>query len=100
MNLDELKESVRSDTIKNRDNSLKVFRGIPTREVILLLIEIMKKYSSEEENTAEYMVILDAAYTVLTERNVIPRVETWTLEEFLNDIPFHSVIIENTHAKT
>lgn len=61
MNLDELKESVRSDTIKNRDNSLKVFRGIPTKEVISLLIEIMKKYSSEEENTAEYMVILDAA---------------------------------------
>lgn len=95
MDFDELSESIKSNTIKNRDNSLKVFRGIPTKEVISLLIEIMKKYSSEEENTAEYMVILDAAYTVLTERNVIPKVETWTLEEFLNDVPFHSEIMRD-----
>jgi hypothetical protein len=99
MDFDELSESIKSDTIKNRDNSLKVFRGIPTKEVISLLIEIMKKYSSEEENTAEYMVILDAAYTVLTERNVIPKVETWTLEEFLNDVPFHSEIMGDIHPE-
>lgn len=93
MDFDELKENVKLDTIKNRDDALKVFRGISTRGIISLLIELMKKYSSEEENTAEYMVILDSVYTVLTERDVIPRVETWTLEEFLSDVPFHSSVV-------
>ena len=94
-------DEIKQNTLKNRDETIKIFQEYSDKNIVLFLIEIMKKYSQsyDEEGhpiylTGQYMVILDSIQTILTERKAIKRVRTWTLENFLNDIPFFSEVIE------
>lgn len=85
---------VRQRTIENRDATIKEIEKWSTQTIILYLLETMKAYSQDENClTGQYMMTLDAIQTTLTKRNIIKDTDTWTLEEFLNDVPFHSDIV-------
>ncbi len=97
--IEEAIEFVKEGTKKHRDDLLQEFRKMTNSRIILFLIEEFKSYCYKEHGgdwvtAGQYMVILDAAQTVLTERNFLIKIDTWTLEEFLDEKPFHSVISE------
>ena len=93
--MNELKEFIKGNTIRNRDDMIFVYSKYSSKDLVLILIETMKKYSQNEDVlTGQYMMTLDAIQKVLEKRKFITTTNTWTLEEFLNDIPFHSDIIE------
>ena len=95
MTMDELRKSIQEKTIKNRDQLYNDLKQYSTKTVIEWLIEKMKYYSQEGETlTGQYMMTLDAVHRVLLERRFIDNYSTWTLEEFLNDYPFHSAIVD------
>ena len=61
--------------------------------IVLYLIETLKKYSQEEyTSTGQYMMVLDAVQKTLIKKKFLDNINTWTLEEFLNKVPFHSII--------
>ena len=67
----------KNNTIKNRD----------------MLMDDLKKYSQEEyTSTGQYMMVLDAVQKTLIKKKFLDNIDTWTLEEFLNKVPFHSII--------
>ena len=91
----ELEKEVIQGTIRNRNETIKILEQFQTEDIVLVLIENMKQYSQDEDClTGQYMVLLDAVQAVLTKRKFIKKIETWTLEEFLNEIPYHSGIVE------
>ena len=91
----ELQEFIKGNTIRNRDDMIFVYTKYSSKDLVLILIETMKKYSQREDTlTGQYMMTLDAIQKILVKRKFITDTNTWTLEEFLNDIPFHSDIIE------
>ena len=93
--MNDLQEYVKKNTIKNRDDTIRELSEYSSKDLVLILIETMKKYSQTEDIlTGQYMMTLDAIQKVLEKRKFITTTNTWTLEEFLNDIPFHSDIIE------
>lgn len=92
----DLEKEIIRGTISNRDKTIKILDQFDSKDIVLVLIENMKQYSQDEDClTGQYMVLLDAVQAVLTKRRFIKNVETWTLEEFVDDIPFHSGVIEN-----
>ena len=93
--MNDLQEYVKKNTIKNRDDTIRELSEYSSKDLVLILIETMKKYSQTEDVlTGQYMMTLDAIQKVLEKRKFITTTNPWTLEEFLNDIPFHSDIIE------
>ena len=93
--MSELEKFIKGNTIRNRDDMIFVYSKYSSKDLVLILIETMKKYSqSEDILTGQYMMTLDAIQKILVKRKFITATNTWTLEEFLNDIPFHSDIIE------
>ena len=93
--MNDLQEYVKKNTIKNRDDTIRELSEYSSKDLVLILIETMKKYSQTEDIlTGQYMMTLDAIQKVLEKRKFITTTNPWTLEEFLNDIPFHSDIIE------
>lgn len=98
--ISELFEDVKAQTIKNRNDLLEVLRKSKNNDIILFLIEEFKSYCSmdnTEKNVSagQYMIFLDAVQTILTERKFLTKVGTWTLEEFLDNKPFHSIISQD-----
>ena len=94
--MSDLMDAVKKSTIANRNSAIKLYEKYETKDLVLILIETMKKYSQDEDClTGQYMMTLDAMNTILTKRKIIPKTNTWTLEEFLNGVPFHSDIIES-----
>lgn len=82
---------IRANTLKNRDDLLKEFRTYTSTEIIRLAIETMMAYAQDEDVlTGQYMMLLDAFRTIMVERGLIIQRDCWTLEEFLDDVPFHS----------
>jgi hypothetical protein len=99
MDIDELESEIKEGTINNRDDLIQIFDKLENNEIILFMIETFKSYchidhDEEGVTAAQYMIFLDAAQTVLTERKFLPEIETWTLEEFLNGKPFHSLLVD------
>ena len=93
--MSELEKFIKGNTIRNRDDMIFVYSKYSSKDLVLILIETMKKYSQNEDVlTGQYMMTLDAIQKILVKRKFITDTNTWTLEEFLNDIPFHSDIIE------
>lgn len=91
----DLEKEIIQETIRNRDEDVKILEQFDSKDIVLVLIENMKQYSQDEDClTGQYMVLLDAVQTVLTKRKFIKKVDTWTLEEFVEDIPFHSGVVE------
>lgn len=77
MDIDEMLNKTKNNTIKNRD----------------MLMDDLKKYSQEEyTSTGQYMMVLDAVQKTLIKKKFLDNIDTWTLEEFLNKVPFHSII--------
>lgn len=92
-----LKEEIKNKTISNRDQMIEMLDKYDNKTIITWLIDTMKYYSQDEDIlTGQYMMVLDAVHKILTKREMIDtRNNTWTLEEFLNDIPYHSDIVDN-----
>ena len=99
MDIDELESEIKEGTINSRDKLIYILDKLENTEIILFMIETFKSYCYKENGgdwvtAGQYMVFLDATQTVLTKRNIIPKIETWTLEEFLNGKPFHSLLVD------
>jgi hypothetical protein len=93
--LSTLKKEIISQTVRNRNETMKELNEYDSKTLVLILIETMKKYSQNEDClTGQYMMFLDAVQSVLTERKFIGRIRTWTLEDFLAEIPFFSEVVE------
>ena len=87
----DLAKQIQAGTLKNRDELLEAFRGYKSTEIIRLTIETMMAYSQDDDAlTGQYMMWLDAFRAIMIERGLILRRDCWTLEEFLDDVPFHS----------
>ena len=81
------------NTIQHRNELIDDLKDYDNNTIVLYLIETLKKYSQDEDMlTGQYMMVLDAVQKVLINKNFLKKTETWTLEEFLNDIPFHSIL--------
>ena len=95
--LKEAREEIKNKTISNRDQMMEMLDKYDNKTIITWLIDTMKYYSQDEDIlTGQYMMVLDAVHKILTKREMIDtRNNTWTLEEFLNDIPYHSDIVDN-----
>ena len=92
----DLQNTIKRRTLQNRDEAIKLYNTYRSKDLVLILIETMKKYSRNEDyTTREYMIILDAIQKVLESRNFIRKTNTWTLEESQNGVPFHSDVIED-----
>lgn len=93
--LKEAHEEIKNKTISNRDQMMEMLDKYDNKTIITWLIDTMKYYSQDEDIlTGQYMMVLDAVHKILTKREMIDTGNnTWTLEEFLNDIPYHSDIV-------
>ena len=87
----DLAKQIQAKTLNNRDELLFTFRTSTSTEIIRLTIETMMAYAQDEDVlTGQYMMWLDAFRTIMIERGLILEKDCWTLEEFLNGVPFHS----------
>ena len=89
--MSDLATLIRAGSLKIRDDTLKLFRNLPSTELIRYTIETMMAYANDTDVlTGQYMMTLDAFRKVMIERGLILNRDCLTLEEFLDDVPFHS----------
>ena len=87
----DLKKETMERTLKNRDDTYEQLMQYPIPVVLQYVVETLMAYShSEDVLSGQYMMLLDAFHKVLIAKKVIRDVDCGTLEEFLNDVPFHS----------
>ena len=78
-------------TLKNRDDTYERLKSYPVAVVLRYVVETLMAYSQDEDVlTGQYMMLLDAFRKVLVDEEIIEDADCGTLEEFLNDVPFHS----------
>ncbi len=92
-NIESLGDKIKKKTLKNRDEQMKDLEKYDTNIIISWFIDTMKYYSQNDDIlTGQYMMVIDAVNKILVKRGVIDKMNTWTLEEFLEDVPYHSEI--------
>ena len=92
--LSELEIEIKKRTFENREKTMEMLSKYDSPSLVLILLETMKDYAqSDDILTGQYMMFLDSVQTILVRRKFIKKVNTWTLEEFLNDVKFHSEIV-------